>query len=164
MRKVISMLLLAAMMLCLFTGCHGSKEQKVFEIPEEFDTSRNYEISFWAKNDTNMTQVEIYKKAIEELERNTNQKYDKLYIVGGGAKNIYLNRLTEEFTGKKVVALPIEATALGNIAIQFMSSGVIEDIKQARKIIARGENLKLYTPTDRDEWEKAYEAFKEIVK
>lgn len=60
-----------------------------------------------------------YKVAIEELERNTNQKYDKIYIVGGGAKNTYLNRLTEEFTGKKVVALPIEATAQGNLKIQM---------------------------------------------
>ncbi len=60
-----------------------------------------------------------YKKAIDELEANTNQKYEKIYIVGGGAKNDYLNRLTEEFTGKKVVALPIEATALGNLKIQM---------------------------------------------
>ena len=60
-----------------------------------------------------------YKKAIEELEANTGTKYEKLYIVGGGAKNAFLNRLTEEATGKKVVALPIEATALGNLKIQM---------------------------------------------
>ena len=60
-----------------------------------------------------------YKQAIDELEANTRTKYDKLYIVGGGAKNSFLNRLTEEATGKKVVALPIEATALGNLKIQM---------------------------------------------
>ena len=60
-----------------------------------------------------------YKQAIEELESNTGTKYEKLYIVGGGAKNAFLNRLTEEATGKKVVALPIEATALGNLKIQM---------------------------------------------
>lgn len=60
-----------------------------------------------------------YKKAIDELEANTNQKYRKIYIVGGGAKNAFLNRLTEEATGKKVIALPIEATALGNLKIQM---------------------------------------------
>ena len=59
-----------------------------------------------------------YRKAIEELEQNTGRQYEKLYIVGGGAKNRFLNRLTEELTGKKVVALPIEATALGNLNIQ----------------------------------------------
>ena len=59
-----------------------------------------------------------YKKAIEELEHNTGHAYQQLYIVGGGAKNRFLNRLTEEATGKKVIALPIEATALGNLNIQ----------------------------------------------
>lgn len=60
-----------------------------------------------------------YKKAIEELEANTGKKYESIYIVGGGAKNAFLNRLTEEYTGKKVIALPIEATALGNLKIQM---------------------------------------------
>jgi len=60
-----------------------------------------------------------YQRAIEELERNTGKKYDKIYIVGGGAKNGFLNRLTEAATGKQVIALPIEATALGNLKIQM---------------------------------------------
>ena len=60
-----------------------------------------------------------YKKAIEELENNTGKHYSELYIVGGGARNQFINRLTEEYTGKKVIALPIEATALGNLKIQL---------------------------------------------
>lgn len=60
-----------------------------------------------------------YKNALIELEENTGKKYSKLYIVGGGAKNAYLNRLTEEMSGKQVIALPIEATALGNLKIQM---------------------------------------------
>ena len=60
-----------------------------------------------------------YRQAIEELEANTGVQYHKLYIVGGGAKNAFLNALTEEATGKQVVALPIEATALGNLIIQM---------------------------------------------
>jgi len=60
-----------------------------------------------------------YRKAIEELERNTGKTYKKLYVVGGGAKNAFLNRLTEQETGKQVVALPIEATALGNLKVQL---------------------------------------------
>lgn len=60
-----------------------------------------------------------YRQAIEELENNTGSTYEKLYIVGGGAKNQFLNSLTEEVTGKRVVALPIEATALGNLKIQM---------------------------------------------
>lgn len=60
-----------------------------------------------------------YRGALLELERNTGKTYDKLYIVGGGAKNAFLNRLTEEATGKQVIALPIEATALGNLKVQM---------------------------------------------
>ena len=60
-----------------------------------------------------------YEAALDELEGNTGKYYKKLYIVGGGAKNQFLNRLTEEATGKQVIALPIEATALGNLKIQM---------------------------------------------
>ncbi len=67
--------------------------------------------------------AEGYRQAIEEIERNTGKTYEKLYIVGGGARNRYLNRLTEEATGKQVIALPIEATALGNLKIQIENGG-----------------------------------------
>lgn len=67
MRRFLSFLLLALMLLAL-TACHGKDEVQKFVLPEEFDTSRNYEISFWAKNDTNMTQVGIYKNAIASFE------------------------------------------------------------------------------------------------
>ncbi|MCF0116113.1 MAG: rhamnulokinase [Erysipelotrichaceae bacterium] len=63
--------------------------------------------------------AESYKNAINELEKNTGKTYHDLYIVGGGAKNTFLNNLCEEFTGKHVIALPIEATAIGNLNIQF---------------------------------------------
>lgn len=60
-----------------------------------------------------------YKQALDELELITLKKYDKMYIIGGGARNTYLNELTEEYCGKKIIALPIEATALGNIKSQM---------------------------------------------
>ena len=63
--------------------------------------------------------AQSYAEALAELERNTECTYEKLYIVGGGAKNDFLNRLTARATGKQVIALPIEATALGNLKIQM---------------------------------------------
>ncbi len=60
-----------------------------------------------------------YKNALDELERNTGRKFDRLVIVGGGAKNQFLNDLTAHFTAKQVIALPVEATALGNLKIQM---------------------------------------------
>lgn len=52
----------------MLAGCHGSREQAAFTVPESFDESQNYEITFWAKNDTNKTQTDIYKKAIEDFQ------------------------------------------------------------------------------------------------
>lgn len=58
----------AAASLFVLAGCHGSRGLAAFEIPEEFDDSRDYEITFWAKNDTNKTQTAIYEKAIDDFE------------------------------------------------------------------------------------------------
>lgn len=61
-------LLTALIMILMLTGCHGSRGLEAFQIPEEFDTSQEYEITFWAKNDTNKTQTDIYKKAIADFQ------------------------------------------------------------------------------------------------
>ena len=60
-----------------------------------------------------------YMDAIQELQHNPGRHYDSIYIVGGGAKNAFLNALTEKASGKRVIALPIEATAIGNLKIQM---------------------------------------------
>ncbi len=73
MKKLVSLFMIIAMLLTL-CACHGKvdtmglSQGSVFEVPEEFDTSKNYEITFWAKNDTNLTQVDIYKTAIADFE------------------------------------------------------------------------------------------------
>ena len=74
MKKLLA-LGLALVLILSFSGCHGtlaSGEEAdtaaSYTVPENFDLSRNYEITFWAKNDTNMTQVNIYKKAIADFE------------------------------------------------------------------------------------------------
>lgn len=61
----LSAFLLSALTL---TGCHGSKGMADFTVPEEFDASRNYEITFWAKNDTNKIQTDIYRQAIADFQ------------------------------------------------------------------------------------------------
>ena len=63
-----------------------------------------------------------YDLAIRDLEANTGRTYGGIYIVGGGAKNGYLNAITEKYTGKKVYALPIEATAIGNLKVQMKAA------------------------------------------
>ena len=66
-RALVILPFLSALTLCL-TACHGSKEARTFEVPESFDDSRDVEITFWAKNDTNKTQTKIYEQAIRDFE------------------------------------------------------------------------------------------------
>ena len=70
MKKLLCFALAAlfAAALLPMAACHGSKGLEAFVLPEEFDVSRDHEITFWAKNDTNITQVNIYKKAISDFE------------------------------------------------------------------------------------------------
>jgi rhamnulokinase len=63
-----------------------------------------------------------YQKSIEELEKITGKTYKKLYIIGGGAKNLYLNELVKKYTKLDVIPMPIEATSLGNIKVQMKAS------------------------------------------
>lgn len=65
--KVLSLVLLVGSLGAL-SGCHGKEGMGAFVMPEEFDTSRDYEITFWAKNDTNKTQTNIYEQAIADFE------------------------------------------------------------------------------------------------
>ena len=65
MKRLLPLLLLA---LALLTGCHGRRGQEAFALPDTFDASRDYDLTFWAKNDTNKTQTDIYERAIAEFE------------------------------------------------------------------------------------------------
>ena len=68
LRSVFFIITVLAVIL-LLAGCHGSRGISEFEMPEEFDTSRDYEITFWAKNDTNKIQTAIYEKAIDDFQK-----------------------------------------------------------------------------------------------
>lgn len=67
MKRIGLIILTIFSVLCL-AGCHGSKEKPLFEIPDSFDEGKNYEITFWAKNDTNKAQVNVYQKAIDDFQ------------------------------------------------------------------------------------------------
>ena len=68
MKKLFAPFFALVLILPMLVSCHGAKQSSAFVLPDEFDTSREYEITFWAKNDTNKTQVNIYKKAIEDFQ------------------------------------------------------------------------------------------------
>ena len=80
--------------------------------------------------------AECYGKTIREIEALTGRNYDCIYVMGGGSHADYLNRLTAEATGKTVVCGPGEATAIGNLAVQMIAMGDLENLKAARACIA----------------------------
>lgn len=78
-----------------------------------------------------------YANAIKELERNIGKTYTTLNIIGGGSRDNLLNELTAKATGKKVIAGPVEATAIGNLIMQMIGAGDVKDLSEARKIIKK---------------------------
>ena len=69
LKHFLSLLLLAAFLVITLSGCHGKGGLSEFVIPDKLDESRTIEITFWAKNDSNKPQADIYKKAIEDFEK-----------------------------------------------------------------------------------------------
>ena len=105
---------MAALTLSLVTllttlcGCHGSRGQNAFTVPDSFDESRQYEITFWAKNDTNKTQVDIYSKAIADFQAlypNITVKL-RLYTDYGKIYNDVITNITTNTTPNVCITYP----------------------------------------------------------
>ncbi|MBQ6927593.1 MAG: extracellular solute-binding protein [Oscillospiraceae bacterium] len=107
MKKRIAAVLICLMLLPL-CGCHGSKARIAFAVPGSFDTSRSYEISFWAKNDTNKTQTAIYQKAIRDFETlYPNIKVNlRLYTDYGKIYNDVITNISTDTTPNVCITYP----------------------------------------------------------
>lgn len=88
-----------------------------------------------------------YRESIKELEEIFEKKYERINVFGGGCQNELLNQLIADRTNKEVLAGPVEATAIGNIVAQLLSFNKIEDLREARKLIAESFEIKKYTST-----------------
>lgn len=87
-----------------------------------------------------------YRTYMEELERLTGRPIGMLQIVGGGANNALLCRLTANVLGREVSAGPTESTALGNLVVQMIAGGILPDIAEAREVILNSFDIKHYKP------------------
>jgi len=105
-----------------------------------------------------------YYHSFLNLKKITGKDFEAINIVGGGTKDPLLCQMAANACNITVYAGPIEATALGNIAVQLMAIGEIKDLKEARKIIKNSFDTKEYKPENVDAWQKAYEAYKKIIK
>jgi rhamnulokinase len=104
-----------------------------------------------------------YRMVLESLEQITGRGVAEIRIVGGGARNRLLNQFTADATGRRVVAGPIEATALGNIAMQMLATGAVPSLSHAREVIERSFPTERYEPRASEGWDVQYERFQGYV-
>jgi rhamnulokinase len=102
-----------------------------------------------------------YRYVLDALECVTGMRFEEVRIVGGGARNTLLNEFTAEATGRRVVAGPVEATALGNVAMQLLATGAAASLAEARSIIDRSIPTQTFDPVNPAPWQRVYERFRQ---
>ncbi len=100
-----------------------------------------------------------YRQVLESLERLVGTTFQEIRVVGGGSRNDLLNQFTADATGRRVLAGPVEATALGNLAMQMLATRAIGSLAEAREIIAACFPSRLFEPKETRGWERAYDRF-----
>jgi len=104
-----------------------------------------------------------YRVVIEALESLIGSEIEEIRIVGGGSRNHLLNQFTADATGCTVVAGPVEATALGNIAMQMLATGAVSTLAEARRIIEYSFPADRFEPAAADQWDAQYARFRGYV-
>jgi rhamnulokinase len=101
---------------------------------------------------------------IQGLERICGHGFDRVCVVGGGSQNHLMNQFTSDACNKPVVAGPVEATALGNLIIQAIATGHIENLEAGRRVVAASVEQTFYEPKNNQSWQDAYKTFKQVLK
>ncbi len=104
-----------------------------------------------------------YRVVLESLEAVTGRHIDEIRIVGGGSRSRLLNQFTADATGRRVVAGPVEATALGNIAMQMVATGAVTSLDEARGVIERSFPVERFEPIAPDTWDAQSRRFRDYV-
>jgi rhamnulokinase len=102
-----------------------------------------------------------YRFVLRNLEHVSGKRMEQIRIIGGGSRNRLLNQLTADATGKKVLAGPAEATALGNVAIQILATGGAASLQEVRAIVDRSFPTQVFDPLETDKWDEHAERFEQ---
>lgn len=105
-----------------------------------------------------------YRMTFEKIKECTGFEYPCIHVIGGGVKDGLLCRMTASSCSVSVKAGPIEATVLGNVAVQLLAHGCVSSVAEARKLIADSETINEYKPENADKWAEAYSRFVDIAK
>nr|WP_320057388.1 rhamnulokinase family protein [uncultured Bacteroides sp.] len=104
-----------------------------------------------------------YRQVLENLSKLSPRPVETLHVIGGGSRNDLLNQFTANSTGVTVIAGPSEATAIGNVMVQAMASGVADSIGEMRKQINASIPLATFQPQDAAAWDEAYAQYLTIL-
>ena len=104
-----------------------------------------------------------YRYTADVIDEMRGSRTPYIHIVGGGVKEAPLCAFAASACGRPVYAGPVEATAIGNIAVQAIASGELHSIAQARECVRNSFEIKEYLPTDTDMWEQGYARFMRII-
>lgn len=102
-----------------------------------------------------------YRLVLNNLEQLCGRSIEQVRVVGGGSKNRLLNQFTANATGRRVLAGPAEATALGNIAIQILATGEASSLEEVRAIVDRSFPTEVFDPIDTDKWDHHFQRFEQ---
>jgi rhamnulokinase len=95
-----------------------------------------------------------YRLVLGSLEKLIGRRIDQIRVIGGGSRNKLLNQLTADATGRKVLAGPTEATALGNAAVQILATSEATSLKEVRAMIERSFRIEVFEPVNTDHWDR----------
>ena len=101
-----------------------------------------------------------YRQVIVDLERLTGKPIGQIRIIGGGSKNRLLNQFTADATGRRVLAGPAEATALGNLAMQMLATGTASSLSEVRGMVDRSFPTEIFEPRETDQWDRHRNRFR----
>ncbi len=102
-----------------------------------------------------------YRLVLHNLEQLIGRRIHQIRVIGGGSKNRLLNQMTADATGRKLLAGPAEATALGNVAIQILATGGAGSLKEVRQIIDRSYPVEGFEPLDTVKWDRHADRFEQ---
>jgi len=102
-----------------------------------------------------------YRLVLHNLEQLIGRRIHQIRVIGGGSKNRLLNQMTADATGRKLLAGPAEATALGNVAIQILATGGASSLKEVRQIIDRSYPVEGFEPLDTVKWDRHADRFEQ---
>jgi rhamnulokinase len=100
-----------------------------------------------------------YRQVLESLESLVGTQFQEIRIVGGGSRIDLLNQFTADATGRRVFAGPVEATALGNLAMQMVATGAVGSLNEARNLISTSFPARVFEPKNTYRWDEAYGRF-----